>query len=108
MKEQLISFETAVLAREKGFREFSADFDYMNRYKNSSQVDKWLPTQSFLQKWLRDIHGIHVNCIFSNRIDIRGYFYGVIESKDAENNHVYTHYEDALEAGLVEALKLIK
>tara|TARA_R110002012_G_C11226492_1_gene563360 strand:+ start:39 stop:455 length:417 start_codon:yes stop_codon:yes gene_type:complete len=77
MKEELISFETAKLAKEKGF-----DIEVLNHYystegmntgngkdcdmfmddvKNSEiEPDEYsAPTQSFLQKWLREKYNLH-------------------------------------------------
>ena len=66
MKEQLISFSTAKLAKEKGFD----NYDVANYYReginyalNNSgtstikEVGNYpAPTQSLLQKWLREKH----------------------------------------------------
>ena len=103
MEEQLISFETAKLAKEKGW-----DGDFVESHKI-------LTTQSLLQKWLREIHGIEVEirkhfacyniiriCIYdeardlNDDVDLNG-----LEFKD------FKTYEEALEVGLQEALKQI-
>lgn len=168
MKEQLISFETAKLAKEKKFylpchsyyfedgefKEFEINDTYgyygdeftVNReefYNNWN--DKWkttkegdrcfgcdnkpryletfsAPTQSLLQKWLRDVHKIDIY--------ILGYGFGYyaqlnnvppanqesvkyvdrrwnMPPKDENSGNLVT-YEEALEKGLQEALKLIK
>ncbi len=122
MEDQLITFETAKLAKDKGF-----DVD-CNSYHESSEVmyrkggkDNWnqyyemwsAPTQSLLQKWLREMYNIHVTTI-SNRntkwnygiYDISKKSYGCIE--DNYEYKVYKTYEEALEAGLYEGLNLIK
>lgn len=125
MKEQLVSFEVARLAKEKGFNEgcrFYYDLDFQestfhNDYeslKNSEIVDgygkfKWkmisAPTQSLLQKWLRDVHNIHISIK-----NISGFYWLEVSTQGKEvtplNTKFYT-YEEALEAGLLEALKLI-
>lgn len=80
MKEQLISFETAKLAKEKGF--WIASYKCYNKtgflndtcndeavsfkydYRTLPSNDKYLaPTQSLLQAWLREEHNIIVNLI---------------------------------------------
>ncbi|WP_394749599.1 hypothetical protein [Spongiimicrobium salis] len=70
MKEQLISFETAKLAKEKGFNEVVIDnygpmesILWKGQHKNSElrYLEYSAPTQSSLQKWLRDKHGINAN-----------------------------------------------
>lgn len=48
MQEQLISYKTGVLAKEKGW-----DGDFIESHKI-------LTTQSVLQKWLREVHNINV------------------------------------------------
>lgn len=74
IKEQYISFETAKLAKEKGF-----DEPCIRRFKNSivscesnalinSNGDKngcSRPTQSLLGRWLREKHKMIVSCVFN-------------------------------------------
>ncbi len=78
MKEKLVTFETAKLAKEKGFnipsryyynqKHNKIDYDlheaqvvdgtYVNSFVNL--LDYPAPTQSLLQKWLRERHRIDV------------------------------------------------
>lgn len=107
MEDQLISFETAKLAKEKGYL-----------YEMS--------TQSLLQKWLREEHKLEVLVSFSpdwkwNDEDEclcvnMGYrvdwgFVGVYKKYEKESypleRYGFKSYEEALEIGLQEALKLI-
>ena len=86
MREELIQFETAKLAKEKGFNEksqyyyvldfssfqrtttplkFSTPLENENIYQScklsGSQPHLALaPSQSLLQKWLREVHNFHV------------------------------------------------
>ena len=94
MKEQLISFETANLANSK---------DIKNLMKDGK-----LCTQSLLQKYLREEFDIHIIIASSN---IKGYNYGVTKEKGflgiSTKEFPYNTYEEALEAGLQEGLKLI-
>ena len=133
MKEQLITFDTAKLAKEKGF-----NIPRSNVYHVSSKTltlsfsaiesdDKHYtaPTQSLLQKWLREVHNIDV--VISPERYSNGVNYLVQAQKwdlnaDPEvnlnfvikgscwynDNHEYPTYEEALEKGLQEALKLIE
>lgn len=93
MTEDLIEFETAILAKEKGC-------DILN-----------LPniTQSLLQKWLREEHTIIVIIKLIRNMQFRPSIYIYQEEngyrKDFEN--FFETYENALEAGLQEALKFI-
>lgn len=129
MKEQLISFETAKLAKERGFDlavnnyfiimddniiEDNGDGDIEYICLNHNKYDNYYsrPTQSLLQKWLREVHNIHIEISVGNDIEY-GVIYGKAESpewiRDIEGIDVifYKTYEEALEAGLQEALKLI-
>jgi len=134
MKEQLITFETAKLAKEKGFdipiqhtvnkqnlvySEYSKDLVKMI---DTNVVDNWndpkfieicsAPTQSLLQKWLREVHKINLvpDCMW-----IKGGYECTGYDLNNENKEIisltkygkYPTYEEALEAGLQEALKLI-
>lgn len=66
------------------------------------------PTQSLLQKWLRDEHKIDLECAttFSRRYSFIGYK-GASPSRSFSTDDFET-YEQALEAGLQGALKLIE
>jgi hypothetical protein len=128
MEEQLISFETAVLAKEKGF-----DIKTLYRFLGETyrEVDLncqlwdneyYAPTQSLLQKWLREVHGIHVQPYFyPNTISTREIKPEVeiirVFAKDgitksilppSLRNEEFDTYEQAFEEGLLAALKLIK
>lgn len=122
MKDELIKFETAKLAKEKGF------FVWCQlRYKHSGQGCKlepspflkpspdrgqvFAPTQALLQRWLREVHGVYIVVDYYGKgehlIEVLNYRgNNILEEtlKDAE----FKTYEEALEAGLVEALKLIE
>lgn len=136
MEEQLISFETAKLAKEKGFNgtcyNFYPDWDNSD-LKNCFEVgvsntkDKSLirgygdillvPTQSLLQKWLREVYNIDIMIMpFQDAIDsnIILYQYFVLsdcsleEYNDGFNRRkCYNIYEESLEKALQESLKLI-
>ena len=60
MKEQLISFQLAKLAKEKGFD--WRNIEILEVKSKSAFLDS--TTQSLLQKWLREIHKIHINVWF--------------------------------------------
>lgn len=164
MEEELISIETARLAKEKGFnistqkayigkslfvnfeesfeeREFYFDADdFYNDWNRKNwffdekgngcfgcKLDniKWFeayaaPTQSLLQKWLREKHSIYLTLTYYSKKSIKNwndlikdnYFIGITDERNLENpeypfENYFDNYEDALEAGLFEALKLI-
>lgn len=141
MKEELISFETAKTAKEKGFDWECLDFysknDICNYLEEPYEYDfkvnankenednfgyglTWsAPTQSLLQKWLRDEHDLWVEVTINtyprpNNICTSIYLFkegGVKEAIYPYQTDGLSHsltYEEALEKGLFEALKLIK
>ena len=111
LKEELISFDTSKLAKEKGFN-ISTKFTFKSNGKKyegtyfSGQPDIYYrPTQSLLQKWLREIHKIDVNVLpYSTR---KKYWEVVVEGAGYTWSG-YETYEEALEEGLQHALKLIQ
>ena len=120
MKEQLISFETAKLAKEKGFipsegitcKSYLQDgrVGYQTIWdldlKHACLEDHIIAvTQSLLQKWLREVHNIHL--IAYKNINIDGYDWCFITTDGITNINSYKTYEEAYEIGLQEALKLI-
>jgi hypothetical protein len=138
MKEILISFETAKLAKEKGFESGSANHYekdgqiqftrgvYSNGFIEDNDILFEAPTQSLLQKWLRDKHDIDVQSKFNNSLFRSLYKNG--HNKESLNYHWFITtninsddlffeefsgnetsltYEESLENGLTEALKLI-
>ena len=132
MKEQLISFKIAKLAKEKGF-----NISCKGRYGLQSTIlysdygfhindeDDIIhisaPTQSLLQAWLRDKHNIIVNSIpYEDEIpECEGGIRQTLwedETIDCREipwlrditTHTYYHsFEEALEKALFEGLKLI-
>lgn len=152
MKEELISFETAVLAKEKGFTAFNDKFksaliDSRNydvqRYSfyrviekeqtlelnvgtNSSNINGlwesyndvnfktqknyFAPTQSLLQRWLREVHNIDVFPVacFIGEPKHKYSYYMLKANDDLDTDGCETEtYEEALEQGLQEALTFI-
>lgn len=125
MKEELIQFETAKLARNKGydeksiyfFREDTKLFSFFgcptcnSNPGNTSDFVCSAPTQSLLQKWLREVHNIHIKIHhFTEQPmddEIWKDCYQVFINDIAKHPYTKT-YEKALEKGLFEALKLIK
>lgn len=153
MEEQLITFETAKLAKEKGFNipqnkmySYGKDmFEYIDKvrfydgikYECSETPYNWnddksptstkyfsAPTQSLLQKWLREKHGIHIVLIPTINAAWTYKTTTVLSERDEEViigikdvgdlppyknvcGEDFSTYEKALERGLQEALKLI-
>ena len=137
MTEQLINFETAKLAKEKGFIQNLYEIPYSYRYKftdntgcvlshslfNPSSNICTAPTQSLLQKWLREVHNIEVlisrippEAVLASKNNGKNilknyncYVWSFNNNPRIANNGSFQDiYEEALEIGLQEALKLIK
>lgn len=113
MKEELISYKTAVLAKEKGLPTFGISvYEYStDGFIQSGYVYNGISasTQSLLQRWLREKHGIHIIVgTYRNQFEELQYQW-VTEEIDPEKGEVgFDTYEQALEKGLYQALKLIK
>lgn len=131
MSDTIVSFETAKLAKEKGFesdvshsiyteigklKDPIAQMDLMRNQESIQEYFKLIksfpsaPTQSLLQKWLREVYKLFLT------IDIEEdkYFYMLVDINRSKYTYIgeddavlYDNYEDALEAGLQEALKLL-
>lgn len=139
MYEEAIKLETAKLASKKGFnirqiQYFDSKDELVEIYScycdardvnicscgaqesydaggNATQA----PSQALLQKWLREIHNIHITMNISN---IGNYYAQVYEFIPENKNNIFffksqnvfekmNSYEEAMEVGLLEALKLI-
>ena len=124
MKEQLISFKAAKFAKKKGFNCTSdyafGTFDgvYVSKTlkcKHSMHPSRWkndtekilAPTQSLLQKWLREKHGMHVTSISQYNTNRQFQHYYVTVNGKPVDELEFNTYEYALEEGLKKALKLI-
>lgn len=122
MEEQLISFEVAKLAKEKGFdihcRNHFTDigecYENIDFPYNSCTESLFAPTQSLLQKWLREVHGIHIKVESLESLMFPKTFLWYFDVVNFYNNKLLIYnnghntYEQALEVALKQALKLIK
>lgn len=113
MTEELVTLDTAFLLKGKGFQELK----YTKNVSTLLKCYRYLsvPLQSVAQKWLREVKNLHI-CIY-NRASGYGY-----EITKADNGTHISHdfdagpndggkwdtYEEALEAGIWEALGLCK
>ena len=127
MTEELVTLKTAKILKEKGFNEFCKDIINDNGklmetvYRTNNDLPKSFyscPTQSIAQKWLREIRGVYVYVepVIGKRWKLSFCDFNVpTEESDWMENEinkgngykVYVTYEEALEAGLQEALMLI-
>jgi hypothetical protein len=129
MTEEFVTLETAKLLKEKGFKEdvftfyevdcVEGDMILSETYDESENFNEKndclsAPTQSLAQKWLRETKNIHI-CVYNCAC---GYGYEI--SKADNGTHItssvyegpndggeWDTYEEALEAGILEALKLM-
>lgn len=121
MKEPLVSVKTAFLAKEKGFQ--IPVCQYINRvepdriitvgafnhnYPDHGDITVSMPSQSLLQKWLRDKFNIHIKIIWVDTLrDIYTYHISTLGNGCRPDGPYYRTYEATLDEGLFEALKLI-
>jgi hypothetical protein len=119
---EIIQEETAKLAKEKGFDDWCSHFygTYMgyNGLQNEDSSNKYnkegnyaAPSQTELQAWLREKYHLYVhvatNSITTHFPMIQLAEVGGTQMKGPVYLKNYPTYEEALEVGLVEALKLI-
>lgn len=121
MEETLVTIETAILAKEKGFNwicdngwikgMFTNGIDKLYHsecYFDNSGIHISAPTQSLLQKWLREEHYIHITITSISQESWQYHITKPGDTLDVNWNEDYESFEEALEDGLLEALKLIK
>lgn len=116
--DELVSFETAKLAKEKGFDVQTFDwYDYTGNYHKGfyphelhecpRYKEYYAPTQSLLQRWLRDKKNIDI-AIVPLFTGVYAYIVYNIHCRDnrVENTNAgYAAYELALEDALKYALE---
>lgn len=131
MEEQIVSFETAKLAEEKGFgliqrhgmetslytkdgnHTYYANYGFMGSGLNGGYISA--PTQSLLQKWLREVHKINTFVGFrmntkkwdgqAHDMSLNGKEF--VKQYSIIGKETYDLYEDALEVALIEGLNMI-
>lgn len=137
IEEVLISFETAKIAKEKGFPQSKGK---KGKYREDGTMERlgigaavvdmnneWFEacTQSLLQKWLREVHGIYVESYHDLKLNFQGVQYytnwGFIRNPEHDKIfyggqragggydefNEWKTYEESLEYGLQQALKMI-
>ena len=99
-KEQIIKS-----AKEKGF---TSKVLFNNPYKYSHNEDmRWLFWLTELQKWFRDVNNIDITIRTGTYNGVKIYHFSLPFHEKEFNWNRYDTYEEALEAGCVEALNLI-
>lgn len=123
MENKIVSYETAKLAKEIGFDISCDNYFYYERENNDilgkiyedNEEFYYCPEQSLLQKYLREKHNIYVSVDFKSYLPDVPKYYAVVKSIGSKNMGerlldgftLYSNYEEALEEGLFESLKLI-
>lgn len=119
LEDEKVSFNTAKLAKEKGFDITTTYyFDFIGDTCSGTTKTNWnkskedlysKPTQALLQRWLREIHKID---IFITKV--KNSYAPSVYSKNISKHAIGVTlfgkdktYEEALELGLFEALNLI-
>ena len=125
IEESYVSFETARMLKEAGFdapctSQYTEGMGVWNvEYPYNFNEDDFgysRPTQALAARWLREVHRIVVDATFippSTGGYVWRYFIGNMDDMVWNGDYVpsdefYRTYEAALEAGLQEAIKLIK
>ena len=116
MEDKLVSFEVATLAKEKGFNwKCDKAFQVGSLVVVSEINHQWecrCPTQSHLQKWLRDVHEIDITIMILVASDYKVYVHqkrNIVNSRGITihpEQGKYT-FETALDAGLLFSLNLL-
>lgn len=126
IEEQFVSLDTAKLLKEAGFdapcyiqySDIGIQWDNAP-YPENFNADDWgysCPTQALAARWLREVHRIVVDATFippSVNGDVWQYFVGEMDDMVWKGDYEpsdckYATYEQAMEAGLQEAIKSIK
>jgi hypothetical protein len=131
MEEEFITYETALLAKEKGFNLIVRAYYHTNgELEDDDGTGDWnvhdtqsAPTQSLLQKWLREEHNLNIEitpCGYNHKdkhYSFRSLVRAITKTSNVHNNgcksdiegdfYIFRSYEKALEAGLMAALGLI-
>ena len=129
VEESYVSFDTAKLLKEAGFDEVCRSAYYATgnsavmHERNSMLSPGYIsrPTQALAARWLREVHGIHVssNIFMDSANDADGktvdewtfWSFDLFDNSGRiieERDDRYDSYEEAMETGLQEAIKLIK
>jgi len=125
MTEQLVTFETAILAKQKGFDELCRnafvdteagrlhpllDLRPISNSICDNAAVVTLPTQDLLERWLREVHGLRMVIEFYNNMQ-----FGALVSENDHHSYSYANinikgfdtHELAREAALQHALNLL-
>lgn len=106
--EEICTYEVCMLAKEKGF-----DVPTAKNYKHKNGITCNAPTQSLLQRWLRENHNADVWVDTAATMDTKNqrcYYWHIAYESDGRCIYIldsmlsHSTYEKALEEGLKEAI----
>lgn len=112
MKEKLISYKTAQLAKEMGFDWKHADF-YIDQAANGDYINLPCVPQSLLQKWLRDEWDFHMiikpfyDSLSTPKMSFTCDVIEIARTGHVVKSHRCETYEEALEEALINGLNMI-
>ena len=130
MKLELVSFEVAKILKEKGFnipsgKMYQTPVGNLINPEYSYKSDIQAPTLALVQKWLRGVHDIYVTIGYEGEDSDSYCFAYTIQHENTSskekklykrmitdysrqaNSGYWDTYEQALEQGIIEALKLL-
>lgn len=119
MQDQTIEFETAKLAKEKGFKEL-ADMMYdgigktIHKQYNYAASPHFFPqcSQTQLTVWLKKVHKLILIVSYVYELGSTPYIYSIYKEGHStplsEWINGFSTYEAAKEAGLIETLNIIQ
>lgn len=106
IEEQFVSFDTAKMLKEAGFKANCAFI------LDDNQERLYRPTQALAARWLREVYNVAIYSLYDD--DMEQWFY-VVDAftknpviNGFQSGSEYDDYESAFEDGLREAIKLIK
>lgn len=109
MEESLITFKTNKLAKEKGFNIEQVIIHSYNKGLEESLIKG--VSQSLLQKWLREVHSIHIEILLGDDKPYNTFYYRIMKiGKYFPLSHdgIYNEsYNETLELALQKSLLLI-
>jgi thiamine kinase-like enzyme len=110
-EDQFIEFKTAKLANEKGFNiltrsRYREDGSHGETFKEGVQIMR--PTQTKLQRWLREVHNLHLHLNEKSSLRRKNYKNIKVSEYLSDVTEWDESFEKTIERGLLEALKLIR
>lgn len=121
IEESYVSRDTARMLKEAGFDEVCRSAYYATgnsavMYERNSMLSPGYvsrPTQALAARWLREVHHYAI-CVWFSKDDEKWFYaHGDMDNMVFDTDYnisefIFDSYEEAMEAGLQKAIKLIK